>query len=545
MHLGLCAARVVRTAVTTLLVVSTAVAWPAGPAPAQHEISPAPGPHQSLMMPDVGGGDLPVAMAAISAQEQPASFGFEQVVAKAKDLQTQDYEAPDRKPPAILADLNYDGYQRIKFRDEAADGRDGSQFRIHYALQGYLFKQSVAHHLLRDGGVTDRPARPEDFEFHGVDLTEEEADAAEFAGFKITSPLNKAGKFDDVVNFLGASYFRGLGQGNAYGASARGLAIRTAAPEGEEFPHFTEFWIEEAEPGADSMDVYALLDSPSVTGAYHFVITPGAVTEIDVEARLFPRRDIGKMGVAPITSMFDFAPHDRAPGRQDMRPRVHDSEGLMARLKSGEWIWRPLLNPNQLEISSFAETAPRGFGLMQRTRKFSEFQDIGAAYEKRPSVWVEPVGDWGAGQLMLVEIPTQNEFNDNIVTYWQPKEAWKKDEEVTFRYRIYWGNDAPVMPPVAKVSHSASGKSVSNDNRAFAIDFAFPEGADLDDLEAEVLSSRGELTTPTVTALPDGKGVRLYFELKTQGPEVAELRALLKRAGNPVTETWLYRWRPS
>ena len=82
-----------------------------------------------------------------------------------------------------------------------------------------------------------------------------------------------------------------------------------------------------------------------------------------------------------------------------------------------------------LQISAFADTSPRGFGLLQRERMFADYQDLEARYENRPSVWVEPIGDWGEGAVELVEIPSEQEVNDNIVAFWRPHDPLRAKGE--------------------------------------------------------------------------------------------------------------------
>src|SRR5690625_3003467 len=249
-----------------------------------------------------------------------------------------------------------------------------------------------------------------------------------FAGFKILHTLNDPDRFDEVLSFLGASYFRALGADQHYGLSARGLAIDTGnTSKGEEFPRFTKFWLVDPGKGGSRMVIYALLDSPSVTGAYKFVLKPGNTTKISVEETLYTRKAIDKLGIAPLTSMFTWGENSLSR-LQDYRPEAHDSDGLLIASEDGEWLWRPLVDPQKLWMHQYDANHVRGFGLMQRDRNFDHYQDLGLEYEKRPSAWIEPKGDWGDGHLELVEIPSDSEMNDNIALYWVPKDKVKADE---------------------------------------------------------------------------------------------------------------------
>lgn len=475
----------------------------------------------------------------------PSAFSFADVVAKARALASSPYAAAAPKTPAAAAALDYDQYRRIEFRREAADWSEApeSAFHVHYETRGFLFNSPIAINLVESGETLQRPFDPSDFNFFDLPLSAEDKTTLGFAGFHVTSPLNSAGKFDDIINFKGASFFRALGAGNAYGASARGLAISTASPNGEEFPAFREFWLERPKTGDNKFSIYALLDSPSLAGAFRFEVTPGAQTVVDVEATLFPRRDVAEAGVAPLTSMFDFGPQDPANGRQDFRPRVHDSDGFMFRLRNGEWAWRPLINPARLEVSSFAEQTPIGFGLVQRERRFSAYDDLEAQYEKRPSIWVAPKDDWGRGRLMLIEIPTANEFNDNIVAFWRPETPWKKGEEVRLAYTMYWGLETPVQPTVARVQSTKTGVAASG-ARLFIVDFESENASLFDGAVASVTTSQGAVANVTLTRNAHTGGARLSFELENAGA-AAELRAVLNRGDRAVSETWLYRWSAS
>lgn len=473
-----------------------------------------------------------------------APFGFDAVIEKARGLSKNPYIKMTARLPSSVANLNYEQYLTIKERPERADWSDNGQFRVHYAVQGFLFKDPVTINLVENGTASKKNFDPSRFDFYNLPISEEDKASLGYSGLKLSSPLNQAGKFDEFLSFQGASYFRALGVENQYGASARGLALATASPTGEEFPVFREFWLQKPVPGSDTVTVLALLDSVSITGAYRFTSNPGATTVIEVEAVLFPRRDVNHVGIAPLTSMFDFGPQDPIRSREDFRPRVHDSEGLMIRMSNGEWVWRPLTNPTQLEISSFTRDVPYGFGLMQRTRDFNEFQDLEARYDLRPSVWIEPMGEWDDGSLVLVEIPTANEFNDNIVAYWRPGVRWEEGSEHRLSYRMFWGDDAPLRPPIAQVASTRMGVPVNNpNNRLFVLEFVSGNPALLDGSALNVSSSAGQIVGPVLLENPVTGGRRLTFELDPQGSNVAELRVALTRAGEPVSETWLYRWR--
>ena len=248
-----------------------------------------------------------------------------------------------------------------------------------------------------------------------------------------------------MIVFLGASYFRAVGKDEVFGLSARGLAIDTAESWGEEFPWFREFWLVTPAPNAKELTIYALLDSPSVTGAYKFVVAPGEPTTASVDSRLFPRKEIRKLGIAPLTSMF-FHGEDTTRWFPDFRPEAHDSDGLLMHFATGEWIWRPLDNPRTLGVSGFQTENPKGFGLVQRDRDFDHYQDLETSAHRRPSAWIEPRQDWGAGRIETVSIPTNDDTNDNVVAYWVPEKPPRPGESGTYGYTMSWYGDDPSRP---------------------------------------------------------------------------------------------------
>ena len=454
--------------------------------------------------------------------------------------------APHAPPPAVSEgwrQLSYDQYQKIWFDTRHSLYRGtGGAVQAEFFPAGLFFTSKIGINAVT-GGQSHRVR----FERRVFDMTDRFPDLPDagtgFAGFRLLGEMVAEGRFQEYAAFLGASYFRAIARDLAYGISARGLALDTASDVPEEFPLFREFWIEEAAPGAGQAVVHALLDSPSVAGAYRFVITPGASTVMDIEARLFPRRDLTGAGIAPGTSMFLFNDLNRA-GHDDFREAVHDSDGLLMRNGVGEVLWRPLKNPGTLELSAFADTGPRGFGLMQRARGGEADTDLVARYERRPSLWVEPVGDWGPGQVVLVEIPTDLETNDNIVAFWRPAAPLVAGQEHRFAYRLHWCDQAPAEGSVARIIATRGGARVFEEGRIFTIDFA-PHAALGDDPAAivtRVSASAGELAPPLLQVNPATGGMRLDLTLRPPETGAVELRAELWRAGSRISEVWLFRW---
>ena len=471
----------------------------------------------------------------------PEPFDQETVLSRARALAAAAYV-----PPLSIAqdwlDLTYDDFRGIWFdtRHTLLRGKPGA-LQAEFFVAGLYFPYKIGLNAVEGG-----QSRPIQFELRTFDTTDRfpalSQEGTGFSGFRLLGELEQADRFQEYAVFQGASYFRAIGRGLAYGLSARGLALDTAKEGGEEFPVFRDFWIEAAEPGAPTVVVHALLDSPSVAGAYTFRITKGEATKMQVSCRLFPRVDLQTAGIAPGTSMFLFNDINRT-GFDDFREAVHDSDRLLMMNGAGEVLWRPLINPQAVEVSVFGDTTPRGFGLMQRAREVGDYNDLVAHYERRPSLWVEPEGDWGAGAVMLVEIPTDKEINDNIVAFWRPAEPLKAGAEHQFDYRLYWCGTAPAEGTVAPVMATRTGARVFEVGRIFTIDYApHPAlGDDLARLEARVSTSAGEVSPPLLQINPATGGLRLDFTLKGDVP-VAELRAEVLRNGLHVAEVWLNRW---
>ena len=358
--------------------------------------------------------------------------------------------------------------------------RRGAVARARFGCRGAVLSTSdttsrppVHIYEVADGMARQVLYTPQLFDFGQNGFKPDFPEDLGFAGFRLHAPLNRPDYLDELAVFLGASYFRALGRNQRYGISSRGVAIDTGLPKQEEFPSFRRFWLERPAPGADQIVVHALLDGPSLTGAFSFKIRPGDATVMDVEATLYPRQAIELLGIAPLTSMFLFGPNDRQ-GVDDFRPQVHDSEGLQIWSGSGEWFWRPLVNPQQLRLSLFSDKDPKGFGLMQRTRAFEEYEDLEARFGLRPSLWVEPLEGWGQGHVRLIEIPSPAEVNDNIVAFWVPRAPVEAGSEWRFKYRLYWSMEAPVRPELAQTAATRVGMGGSppdGESRKFVIDF--------------------------------------------------------------------------
>lgn len=484
-------------------------------------------------------------VSARPAQSATPAFDLDTVRRQAEELARHDYVPPPTDLPKALSGLTYDQYRDIRFRPPSALWRDeGSRFQVQLFQRGGSLSTPVTVNIVQGGKVTPVHYDASLFDFGKNAIEPAELGDVGFAGFRVHYPLNTPRYADELVSFLGASYFRALGQGAVYGASARGLAVDMAQPGGEEFPRFTTFWIEKPTRFARALTVYALLDSRSLTGAYRFVIHPGRTTTMEVSATLFAREDTAHLGLAPITSMYMCGSGARRC-HDDYRSEVHDSDGLVVWLESGEHLFRPLANPARLSLTSFQAPSVRAFGLVQRNRQFVTYQDLEAHYERRPDVLVEPVGDWGDGSLSLLELPTPEEIHDNVTVTWTPAQPLRAGSSLALAYRLSWGVAIPALEQPGRVLTTHVGAGSSQGQRRFVVDFAGgrtgPTGAAL---EPVVTASRGHLVNLVAQRNDETGGVRVSFELSPDGDEPVELRCFVRQGDATLTETWSESWSP-
>jgi periplasmic glucans biosynthesis protein len=481
-------------------------------------------------------------------------FSQDAVAGQAKLLSQAPYAPPQDTIPSSYKALSYDQYRAIRFKKDLALWKhDNLGFTAEFFSAGYIYRTPVQIFNVDGGRAAEIKYNPDLFAYGPkVNRPPENANPG-FSGFRIHTPINRADVLDEFAVFQGASYFRSKATGQDYGMSARGLAIDTAQPPADEFPIFRSFWLVKPAPGASSITIFALLDSVSVTGAYKFVISAGDNTVMHVDCTLFPRRTMASAGIAPLTSMFYFAPSSSFRA-DEARSRVHDSDGLSIWNGKGEHIWRPLVNPSRAQFSAFADEGLKGFGLLQRERRASRYQDFDAHYELRPSVWIKPGEPWGAGSVDLVELPTQNEYLDNVVAFWHPKEPLQAAGTYTYRYSISWCSEPPILHNFATVAQTLVGASTQHEGmRLFYIDFIGTEDFNLciesDDFcpdkhgNVELSASTGTIVNVAIRKNTISSGHRVGFEYQpAPGTIEADLRCVLVAEGKPISEVWVYRW---
>lgn len=490
---------------------------------------------------------LRLATAGLIALAWPMAqaFGFDDVVREAERVARAPYRTPPAADPA-LAGLSYDEYRQMRFRPDQATWRGGgTPFELQYFPLGRGFTRPLTMFEVVDGEVRPLSLPPGAFEKGGIGV----------AGWRLNRWIEQPRRSDELAAFLGASYFRLVAPGLRYGVSARGLAVDTVGAGAEEFPVFTTFWMQRPKPGDNEVRFHALLESPRVTGAYGFVLRPGPAgqapsTVVDVRARLWLREGVARLGIAPLTSMF--LAGEIQPTMDDYRPEVHDSDGLQVWTGDGEWLWRPLTNPAGVFVTSFATRSPRGYGLMQRDRAFTSYEDLEARYELRPSAWVEPLGDWGAGRVELLQFRTPDETHDNIGAWWAPDRLPAPGDAVEFAWRLTVSDRQP-QPPGAWVTQSRRGHgyreaAIPAGQAQFHVDFDGPALQGLGEGEVEAVASGNDnvrglraIAQPHAAA----SGWRVTLDLERIDPKrPVELRLFLRNRARTLTETWAHAWAP-
>ena len=484
----------------------------------------------------------------------PSPFSFTLLKDRARAMSRAPYAAPRAPAPEVVGRIDYDAWGKIRFNSDRALFADKpGQSPLTFFHLGTYFRKAVQMHVVSAGAARAVLYDPALFDMPADSIARQLPPDAGFAGFRFQEPAGGAldWRRNDWVAFLGASYFRSIGELHQYGLSARGVALDIAEPgRAEEFPDFTHVFVEAEQPGG-VVTLYALLDGASIAGAYRFKMQRGKGVVMDIDAALFLRADVARFGLAPLTSMHWFSETAKTAA-VDWRPEVHDSDGLALWTGAGERIWRPLNNPQRITVSAFGDDNPRGFGLLQRDRVFDHYQD-GVYYDRRPSLWVEPKGQWGRGAVELVEIPTDDEIHDNIAALWRPEKPAKAGDSVDLSYRLHWLADEPYPTPLGRCvatrlgNGGVPGQPRPQGVRKFMVEFL---GGPLETIafgvkpEPVLWASRGAFSYVFAEAVPDDvKGHwRAQFDLTVEPGEPVELRCFLKAGEAVLTETWAFQY---
>lgn len=485
----------------------------------------------------------------LSAMATNGVMSFDVVSALALKRSEEPYRENQQELPRKLRDLNYDELRAIRYNPmESLWRMERLPFQVQFFHPGGLQSNRVAVHWFEGEAMETVPFSKDLFDYSGVNIGRSVPDDIGFSGFRLHYPLNRQDYLDELIVFQGASYFRALGMDQRYGLSARGVAVNVSVPQPEEFPRFQEFWIEKPDRSAREIRLFALLDGPSLAGAYEFLIKPGPATVVEVRAALYLRQPVAMLGLMPLTSMFWYGENSWTHHR-DYRPEVHDSDGLLVHTGAGEWLWRPLENTAQLRYASFVDNSPGGFGLFQRDRRFSSYEDLEADYQMRPSVWVEPMTALGEGEIRLIEIPTTTEYEDNIVVAWVPRHLPEPGTALNIHYRLHWMKDSPHHPPLGRTVATRQAEIPYRPQaRKFVLDFAGGddlEAVTADELLLDVSAANGRILGDSLHRNAPARAWRAVFDVEPVDPgQPVELRCFLKTGERPLTETWTYLWLP-
>ena len=471
---------------------------------------------------------------------QPVPFAANTVLNMAIELAQKPFAPPEAPLPSVFSGLNFDQYASIRrVPSSAIWSNEKLGFSLEPLHRGFVYTTPVQINIVENGLAQRVIYESADFDFGKLQTPPNVGDLG-FSGLRILGSSDQG--FQDVAIFQGASFYRSRALGQNFGVTARGLAIRTGDEPGEEFPLFRAFWVEKPSPALDNLIIHALLDSPSVTGAFRFTLRPLETTIIDTEMTLISRVAVDKLGFGAMAAAYLFSPLDHRR-TDDARSAVYETTGLQILSGSGEWLWRPVSNRETLQISAFSDVNPRGFGMLQRSRSFDAFLDDETHWELKPTLWIEPIGDWGEGDLRLLEIPAASENNSNIVAQWRPKAGMAIAKSLSIAYRQFWCWAPPSRPPLATCVSSRSGK-IGN-RRRFAVEmagdlFADPQKAAA--ATADIRSSPGKIVSVRLFPYKDRRSVRVVFDLDPGSETYSELRLTLNVDKQAVSETWLYRW---
>ncbi len=487
----------------------------------------------------------------------PSRFDFETLKGMVADLAAKPYAPPPMPDPDIVKTMNFDTAKHIlPDPDHALFGDGRGPYPISLLAVGQLFPKTVRMFALTDGQAREVIFQADYFKSPpDGPLSKLPPTPSPFAGLEFLQAYDKPvlRGHEGWARFIGASYFRAVGEANQFGVSSRAVAQNSGIAIPEEFPDFTHFWVGEGETDDDPITLYALLDGPSIVGAYRFVMHRGRGTTMDITLQLHIRQPIERLGISPMTSMFWYSESVKGAAT-DWRPEIHDSDGVAMWTANGDHLWRPLIDPDKLTISKFPDDKFRGFGLMQRDKNYDHYLDA-VFYERRPCCWCEPIGDWGKGSVQLLEIPTDNEIYDNIVLSWVADAPNKAGDVLDYRFKLLWRDTDPYPGKLALCvatrlgAGDIQGAPRSKVLRKFILEFkgGFQATRVADAKPEPVLeTSRGKFLNIVVEPSPDGDlGLwRIQFDLDPDGTDPVDLRCHLAYQGEALTETWVYHYVP-
>jgi len=482
-----------------------------------------------------------------AASDDVMPFSRDGLLARARELAKKPHAPVTATPQEFFSTLTREQYESMEMKPEALIwASENKSFYVEPLLRGWVYGAPVDLYVADGGTAAKQRFAAARYGLGDPKLAERLPDPG-FSGFRVLPAASavKEREAAAIAQFQGASFFRAKAPGQGkWGVAARGLSIRTADPQGEEFPTFQNFWIEKPAAGDNTLIIHALLDSPSVVGVYRFTLRAAAeATILDTELTLFPRVELDHVGIASLAGASFFTPLDRRRV-DDVRVCASEMNGLQILTGKDEWLWRPLSNRNSLQYSSFVDANPKGFGFLTRIRDLGAYQDDKEHWERRPSVWIEPLGDWGEGAVQLVEIPSESEFNQNIIAYWRPKQRLSNTREASFAYRQFWSWEPPTRPPLATVADARSGRGAAPKHRRFIVVF---RGDVLSDASRPAAASALVTSPGSATILHDAfdavtKTHRVVFDLDPGAESYCELRLVLKAGEEQISETWLYRW---
>lgn len=480
-----------------------------------------------------------------SAPVESDAFTPAKVAEIARALAGDAFKPPAASPLDALASPSPEELAAIRYKpNELIWANDNLPFAIEPLHRTRNMPGELALYLV-DGATASRlPYDPAKFEFGKVKPPPAGTQLG-FTGFRVLH-RGSDGHLNPVVSLLNASILSAIARDQVWGAIARPMSVYSAE-QGEETPHIRTIWIEKPKPIATELVMHAVVDTPSLAGAVRFTLRAGEATVIDTECTIFARKQVDHLALTPIQATYLSGPIDW-PQTGDMRPAAYEAGGVQMLTGAGEWIWRPVSNRSRLQISGFVDRDPQGFGLIQRDRAFATFLDDDGEWQRRPSVWIEPIGKWGPGEVTLMEIPAASQNNKNIACYWRPKPALAAGSETSFAYRQFWCWRTPEVPDGARVMLSRIGRlpgDTSEVKNRVLIQF---QGEQLSDpnkaatIAPSIWSSAGKVSSVRVFRTPRHGSMRVVFDLDPGGQPLVELRVVLKQDAASMSETWLYRW---